>query len=280
SQHCVDAVCCDTACTGQCEACAESGSVGTCTPVAGGPRNARTACASDGSLCAGTCDGIHPAACTYPGNGTTCRDPSCSSGIAVLTASCDGSGSCPPEQDVSCAPNTCGPTACAGNCTVDSDCLSGNYCAAGVCTPQNGPGIACGGASCGADVATLQAACDGAGRCPPRQTQGCSPYLCGPQACLGNCASDADCASGNFCAAGICTALLANGGPCAGANQCASGQCVDGVCCNAACGGQCQACDVPGQVGSCANAVGAPRGSRPVCDSDGSACGGACDGSD
>src|SRR5207302_1690530 len=121
SQHCVDAVCCDTACTGQCEACAESGSVGTCTPVAGGPRNARTACASDGSLCAGTCDGIHPAACTYPGNGTTCRDPSCSSGIAVLAASCDGSGSCPPEQDVSCAPNTCGPTACAGNCTVERD---------------------------------------------------------------------------------------------------------------------------------------------------------------
>jgi len=359
SQHCVDGVCCDTACTGQCEACAESGSAGTCTPVAGGPRNARTACASDGSVCAGTCDGIHPATCTYPGNGTTCRDPSCSSGIAVLAASCDGSGSCPPEQDVSCAPNTCGPTACAGNCTVDSDCLSGNYCAAGVCTPQNGPGIACGGAnqcasgqcvdgvccatacngqcqacdvpgsagtctnvigaphgarqacasdgsacggvcdgssatacaypaaetscrgaSCAAGVATLQAACDGAGRCPPRQTQGCSPYLCGPQACLGNCTSDADCVSGNFCAAGICTPLLANGGRCAGASQCASGQCVDGVCCNAACGGQCQACDVPGQVGSCANAVGAPHGSRQACASDGTACGGACDGSD
>ncbi|TMA73103.1 MAG: DUF11 domain-containing protein [Deltaproteobacteria bacterium] len=359
SPHCVDGVCCDTACTGQCEACAENGSVGTCTSVAGGPRNARTACASDGSVCAGTCDGIHPAACTYPNNGTTCRDPSCSSGIAVLAASCDGSGSCPPEQDVSCAPNTCGPTACAGNCTVDSDCLSGNYCAAGLCTPQSGPGVACGGANqcasgecadgvccatacngqcqacdvpgsagactnvigaphgarqpcasdgsacggvcdgssatacaypaaetacrgaiCAAGVATLQAACDGAGRCPPRQTQGCSPYLCGPQVCLGNCTSDADCVSGNFCAAGICTPLLANGDRCAGASQCASGQCVDGVCCNAACGGQCQACDVPGQVGSCANAVGAPHGSRQACASDGTACGGACDGSD
>src|SRR5207245_3240396 len=117
-------------------------------------------------------------------------------------------------------------------------------------------------------------------RGPPRQTQGCSSNLCGPQSCLGNCTSDVDCVSGNFCAAGICTLLLANGDRCAGASQCASGQCVDGVCCNAACGGQCQACDVPGQVGSCANAVGAPHGSRQACASDGTACGGACDGSD
>ncbi|HEX9485947.1 MAG TPA: OmpA family protein [Gemmatimonadales bacterium] len=356
SQHCVDGVCCNTSCTGQCEACAEAGSAGTCTPVAGAPRNARTACVSDGSVCGGACDGTQPAACAYPGNGTTCRAPSCSSGVAVQAASCNGAGSCPAEQDVSCSPFTCGPNACAGNCTVDSDCVAGNYCAAGICTPRSAPGVACGGAnqcasgqcvdgvccatacngqcqacdvpgsagtctnvigaphgarqacasdgsacagvcdgssatacaypaaicrgsSCSAGVATLQAACDGAGRCPARQTQGCNLYLCGPQACLGNCGSDADCVSGNFCAAGICKPLLANGGACAGANQCASGQCVDGVCCNAACGGQCQACDAPGQVGTCTTVVGAPHGSRQACASDGSACGGACDGS-
>src|SRR5438445_452155 len=185
------------------------GSAGTCTNVIGAPHGARQACASDGSACGGVCDGSSATACAYPAAETSCR-----------------------------------------------------------------------GASCAAGVATLQDACDGAGRCPPRQTQGCSPYLCGPQACLGNCTSDADCVSGNFCAAGICTPLLANGNQCAGASQCASGQCVDGVCCNAACGGQCQACDVPGQVGTCANAVGAPHGSRQACASDGTACGGACDGSD
>ncbi len=147
SQHCVDGVCCDTACTGQCEACAEPASAGTCTPVAGAPRNARTACVSDGSVCGGACDGTNPTACAYPGGGTTCRNPSCTLGVAVAAASCDGAGSCPAEQDVACAPFTCGPTACAGNCTVDTDCTAGNYCAAGVCTPQNGPGIACGGAN-------------------------------------------------------------------------------------------------------------------------------------
>ena len=359
SQHCVNGVCCDTACNGQCEACAEPSIEGTCTAVGGTPRNARTACASDNSVCGGACDGTHPTACAYPGGDTTCRDPSCSSGVAVAAASCDGAGSCPAEQDVSCAPYSCGPTACAGNCTVDSDCVTGNYCAAGVCRPQNGPGVACGGAnqcaggqcvdgvccatacggrcqacdvpgsagtctnvigaphaarqacasdgsacggvcdgssatacaypaaqttcraaSCSAGVATLQAACDGAGSCPARQTQGCSPYLCGPQACLGNCTSNPDCGPGNFCAAGVCQPLLANGGACAGASQCASGQCVDGMCCNAACGGQCQACDVPGQVGTCSNVLGAPHGSRQSCTSDGSACGGACGGSD
>jgi outer membrane protein OmpA-like peptidoglycan-associated protein len=271
-----------------------------------------------------------------------------------LAASCDGSGACPAEQDVSCSPFTCGPTACAGNCAVDTDCAAGNYCAAGVCTPQNPPGVACGGANqcasgqcvdgvccatacggqcqacdvpgsagtctnvigaprgarpacasdgsacggvcdgssatacaypaaetvcrgaaCSAGVATLEATCDGAGRCPPRQTQGCNPYLCGPQACLGNCASNADCVSGDFCAAGVCQPLLANGGACGGANQCASGQCVDGVCCNAACNGQCQACDVPGQVGTCADVAGAPHGARLACAS-GSCSAGAC----
>src|SRR5439155_116716 len=176
SQHCVDGVCCDTACTSQCEACAESGSAGTCTPVAGGPRNARTACASDGSVCAGTCDGTHPAACAYPGNGTTCRDPSCSSGSAGTCTNVTGA---PHGARQACASDG---SVCGGVC----DGSSATACA------YPATETSCRGASCSAGVAMLQAACDGAGRCPPRQTQGCSPYLCGPQACLGNCASDAD----------------------------------------------------------------------------------------
>ena len=359
SQHCVDGVCCDTACNGQCQACAESGSVGTCTAVAGAPRVPRTPCASDGSLCGGACDGTNGAACAYPGGSTTCRSPSCSAGVAVLAASCDGAGSCPSEQDVSCAPFTCGANACNGNCTVDGDCTAGNYCAAGVCTPQNGPGVACGasdqctsgncvdgvccdtacngqcqacdvagsagtcanvigaphggrqpcatdgsvcggvcdgssatacaypaasticrGASCSAGVATLQAGCDGAGNCPAKQTQSCTPYVCGPNACLGNCTLDTDCVSGDFCSAGVCVPALANGNACSGSSQCASGECVDGVCCNVACGGQCQACDVAGSVGTCTTVAGAPHGSRTACTTDGTACGGTCGGTD
>src|SRR5262245_2303625 len=38
SGHCVDGVCCDGACGGQCESCAEPGSLGTCLIVSGSPR--------------------------------------------------------------------------------------------------------------------------------------------------------------------------------------------------------------------------------------------------
>src|SRR6202023_4223481 len=90
-----------------------------------------------------------------------------------------------------------------------------------------------GGASCSGGVATLSAACDGAGRCPAPQAQACAPYVCGPTACLGNCASNADCAAGDWCSAGVCVALLANGTGCGGAVQCGSGDCVDGGSCDA-----------------------------------------------
>jgi uncharacterized repeat protein (TIGR01451 family) len=205
---CVDGVCCNTACDGQCEACDVPGSVGTCTPVIGAPHGSRAACASDGSMCGGTCDGSSRTSCAYPGAATQCRAGSCANGTATLAASCDGAGACPPEQ-----------------------------------------------------------------------TQKCDPYVCGANACLGNCTRDSECSDGLYCAAGVCTPKQDNGGVCGAANQCKSGTCVDGVCCNTACDGQCEACDVAGSVGTCAPVTGAPHGGRAACASDGSACGGTCDGS-
>jgi len=354
SGSCVDGVCCDQACGGQCQACDVPGSVGVCVAVGGVPHSARPACATDGSACGGSCDGVRGLACAYPT--ASCRGASCSAGVATLAASCDGAGHCPVQQTQPCNPYVCGATACRGDCMLDSDCAGGNFCAAGVCTPQLVAGAGCGGAnqcasgfcadgvccdqacsgqcqacdvlgsagvcvavlgaphgirlacasdgmacgglcdgangvacayptaqcrgaSCSAGVATLAAACDGAGRCPAPQAQACAPYVCGPTACLGNCASNADCAGGDWCSAGVCVAQLANGTGCGGAVQCASGNCVDGVCCDAACTGQCEACNVSGSAGLCTVVIGDPRAGRPACATDGSACAGTCNGS-
>jgi hypothetical protein len=204
SGFCVDGVCCESACDGQCEAC---GNGGTCGAVTGAPVGERPECAGS-DACRGSCDGRRRDACAYPGREVHCRDAECVDGEALLGASCDGRGECPPLERMAC-PKGCEGFVCGGDeCVVDGDCPSGR-CAAGICAPRRGLGEACG-----------------------------------------------------------------RGG------ECASGRCVDGVCCESACGGQCEACDVPSNEGRCVAVPegSAPHGARPVCASDGSACGGACDG--
>lgn len=358
SGFCVDGVCCESACTGQCQACDVAGAEGTCAPLTGAPHGDRPACATDGSACGGTCDGVLTTACVYPGAETACRAPACVDGTGILAGFCVGDGACPPIQTQNCAPYVCGPEACLGDCTVDADCADGNWCSSGICVPELPPGATCGGdhqcgsghcvdgvccdtacngqceacnvagaegtctpvdgaprgsrpacatdgtvcggtcvgavsttacvypgeetscrdPACADGVATLPAACDGEGACPGVQTQDCGEYVCGPTACRGDCASDVDCAEGFWCSAGVCTPELQPGQACTGENQCASGFCVDGVCCNAACDGQCEACDVSGSVGTCSPVTGDPHGTRSACASDGTVCGGTCDG--
>jgi hypothetical protein len=127
-------------------------------------------------------------------------------------------------------------------------------------------------------VATSTASCDGAGHCPASATQACAPYVCGGAVCKTTCAVDGDCIAGGYCASGTCVGQLPLGGACSTDNQCQSGHCVDGACCDGACGGQCQACNVPGKLGTCSTVTGVPVGSRPGCVTDGSLCGGTCDG--
>src|SRR5262249_26239230 len=54
-----------------------------------------------------------------------------------------------------------------------------------------------------------------------------------------------------------------------------SGFCADGLCCESACDGQCEKC---GTGGLCIAVTGNPVGARNACASDGSKCGGTCDG--
>lgn len=359
SGFCVDGVCCNSACTGQCQAC-DSPNAGTCSAVTGAPHGTRAACASDGTLCGGSCNGTLTTSCAYPGGTTECRGWDCSmSNQATLQAFCNGAGACPAVQTQQCDPFLCGPTGCFGPCTSDIECLDGKYCSAGMCVDKlsngttcaagnqcssghcidgvccdgtcngqceacdvtgkegtcsavtgdphgarpacntdgsqcggtcngatrftceyPGSGVRCRDASCAADVATVAAFCSGAGTCPPEVRQNCAPFQCGASQCAGDCSIDADCNLGQVCVAGVCRDPALNGKACASGKECISGQCVDGFCCNSACNGQCEACDVGGQEGACTPVSGAPHGTRPTCNSDGSACGGVCNGTD
>ncbi|MFI5298197.1 MAG: hypothetical protein ACHREM_08880 [Polyangiales bacterium] len=203
-----DGVCCSAACTDVCDACTVSGHVGTCSPVTGAPATGHGACTGDGSACGGRCDGTHTTTCANPGATASCRSASCTSGLETLATPCNGTGVCPAAVTSSCGAYNCGATACKTSCTADTDCISGDYCSSGACTPQ-----------------------------------------------------------------------LANGSPATTAHQCASGVVADGVCCNTACADVCDACNVGGHVGTCtAVPVGNPATGHGSCTTDGSACGGSCDG--
>ena len=76
TDNCVDGVCCESACTGACEACGETDRKGTCVAVTGQPRGDRTKCPGNGTACGGACDGANRTACGYPGATTTCGPPS------------------------------------------------------------------------------------------------------------------------------------------------------------------------------------------------------------
>jgi MYXO-CTERM domain-containing protein len=184
-------------------------------------------------------------------------------------------GTCSP---VAGAPHG-GRTPCASdhvsNCGGECDGKQISACA------YPGDGVICHAATCTNDNATLLAYCNGGGSCPPVQTQACgSAFTCDATGtrCNGDCLVDKDCGFGDFCSAGVCAPILANGTACGSATQCASSYCVDGVCCDGSCSGQCESCNQTGSEGSCTPVTGAPQGIRPACASDGTKCGGSCNG--
>jgi MYXO-CTERM domain-containing protein len=165
TDYCVDGVCCDKPCKGQCEACNAQGNPGVCLPVVGAPQNGRPACAGEGP-CVGFCDGASGVACTFPGAGVLCREPSCSENVATLPAFCNSQGGCPGKQTQLCSPFSCAETQCAGDCQIDSDCLNGTFCSAGICTAKKVLGDTCAdGSQCAsgfcADGVCCSSACDG-----------------------------------------------------------------------------------------------------------------------
>jgi hypothetical protein len=168
SGFCAQGVCCDNSCSGTCESCVLSGSLGHCANIADGGTDPRGRCVDHGAATCGTdgaCDG--QGACRVYAAGTACAAASCPASSSVLTQvrSCDGSGVCKAATTQSCAPYLCnGISACKAACTVDADCLAPD-----ICDPQTN--------------------------------------LCGNKRRLGqSCAGPSDCLTGNYCVDGVCCA--------------------------------------------------------------------------
>jgi cysteine-rich repeat protein len=101
SNHCVDGVCCDKACSGACESCNQPNLVGTCSPLAAKTIDPQDLCPT-GQYCSadGKCTADAPTAPTGPTTpptmvdirpmGTGCMDNSvCGSGVCKDGVCCD-----------------------------------------------------------------------------------------------------------------------------------------------------------------------------------------------
>ena len=185
SGNCVDKVCCNTTCTGDCQACDIAGSIGTCTNLSIGKVDAScpslkacdgagnckltssNACANDGECLSGICNvGIcrvqSTGACTddiacgsgYCKNNTICDDctlgSQCKSSMCSVTT-CKAPGGAPCDVDNDCAGGKCQFNLCMVNdnapCSTGADCRSG-FCKNNVCTACGGNGDCPGNATC------------------------------------------------------------------------------------------------------------------------------------
>jgi hypothetical protein len=231
SFFCVDGVCCDKACNGQCEAC--DGAVkGTCAPVTGAPHGSRTACSGTGvgTTCGIECNGSDATKCNYPTSTTSCGSASCSGTTELHPGHCDGAGACA-DTPSSCSPYVCGATSCKTTCATKADCDTGFYCNAGACVP----GLAAGAACTSADS-------------------------CGTAGCVdGVCCNATSCPTGSACnnagSKGTCSKNRGQG--CTMDAECGSGHCADGVCCDTACTGTCSSC-ASVTPGTCSPVSGSP----------------------
>jgi uncharacterized protein (TIGR03382 family) len=167
SAFCVDGVCCDTACTGDCAACDLPGKEGTCSPVPPG-------------------DPGTPACTPYVCTGNLDCPTTCTSSLQCAPGFHCEEGQCRPGRPI------------GEGCSQDSDCDSG-LCVDGVCCDTactggceacNLPGLA---GTCSTVPAGTQMPACGAVLCDGRSTE-----------CLASCNDDGACAADFVCEGGAC----------------------------------------------------------------------------
>ncbi|HTN91300.1 MAG TPA: hypothetical protein VL242_46845 [Sorangium sp.] len=133
---CVDGVCCNEACDGQCEAC-DGAARGTCSPVTGEPHGGRPRCPTGEDPCdQPQCDGREPDTCAaYPATGTRCG--AACDGARFSVMECDGEHRCAAALEVSCDGFVCEDArTCKTRCEGKDDCAKGYACSGGACVPS------------------------------------------------------------------------------------------------------------------------------------------------
>ena len=252
SGNCVDTVCCDTACTGTCQACDLPTTLGMCSPVTSGqPHGTRGNCAGFGSGCSGVCASGNAMTCSFPGNqlaNVTCANQSClNSSTQLNSATCNGSGACSTQVQKPCGNYVCAANACLTSCSSDGNCAAGApFCNGTTCLATKPNGRACGGNAectstfcadgfcCSTNCLAQQCGrCDiSAGTCT-NTANGTAPVggrpVCGAgiAACDGTCNGAGAC--GNFPPSSVaCTDSTGGPGNCNGAGTCVGSGCFLG----------------------------------------------------
>ncbi|HXJ18822.1 MAG TPA: hypothetical protein VMT03_01210, partial [Polyangia bacterium] len=132
SGHCVEGVCCSTACSLGCQTCSAPDAMGSCVmrPAGAAPRTGASCPVASPATCGldGFCDGA--GGCRkYLGN--TCMHGTCSGDAVVGAFACDGTGQCKPGVTLMfCLPYTCDQYtgACYDECESAAMCQSGGAC--------------------------------------------------------------------------------------------------------------------------------------------------------
>jgi hypothetical protein len=206
---CVDGKCCNTACSGACDACNLGGSVGTCTKRSTGSQGSPTCYPF---VCNGSAS--CPAACSSPADcvaGSTCVNSQC---LLPNGDSCGTGGEC---QSTLCVDQTCCNNMCGGTCMT---------CASGACSAipaGQDPGGECAGGL----------ACNGSGGC----NTSCSAdtaceqgYFCQSPSCVLQRTNGAPCSTPNQCQSGVCVDSVCCSSACNGTCQACNQASSPGAC--------------------------------------------------
>jgi hypothetical protein len=252
SMHCADNVKdadeTDIDCGGaSCSPCANTKGCMVATDCASGfcSGTTCTACAMDADCASGKwCDlSNNGGTCTKTANqgGACSAGDQCASGHCVDGVCCDTAcnGTCQActmaltgQADGTCANETAGKPAPAGQCSANGACGNTGNCAAGGVCEQTAMGVPCGAPSCNNGQLTPAGSCNGSGTCTPGSAMACAGgFICASMtACKTACAADTDCESASsYCAnpgaSGTCVPKGGDGAACSANDQCSSGLC-------------------------------------------------------